>query len=44
LTFADAAKKGGDGDSGHSQVATIDLGMVPAERPHPKAEYSRCRP
>jgi len=43
LTFADAAEKGGDGDSGHSQVAIIDLGMVPAERRHPKAAYSRSR-
>jgi hypothetical protein len=39
LTFADAAERGGDGDSGHSQVAIIDLGIVPAERPHPKAAY-----
>jgi len=44
LTFADAAEKGGNGDSGHSQVAIIDLGMVLAERLHPKAAYSRCRP
>ena len=44
MTVADAAEKGGDGDSGHSQVAIIDLGMVPAERLHPKAAYSRCRP
>ena len=44
MSFADAAEKVGDGDSGHSQVAIIDLGMVPAERLHPKAAYSRCRP
>jgi hypothetical protein len=41
LTFADAAEHV---ESGHSQVAIIDLGKVPAERLHPKAAYSRCRP
>jgi hypothetical protein len=31
LTFADAAKKVRDGESGHSQVAITDLGKVSAE-------------
>lgn len=44
LTFADAAEHVRDSESGHSQVAIIDLGKVPAERLHPKAAYSRCRP
>jgi hypothetical protein len=44
LTFADAAKKVRDGDSRHSRVAITDLGNVQAERLHPKAAYSRCRP
>ena len=44
LTFADAAEKVRNGDSGHSQVAITDLGMVPAERLHPTAAYSRGRP
>jgi len=44
LTFADAAEKVRDGESGHSQVAITDLGKVPAERLHPKAAYSRTRP
>ena len=43
LTFADAAEKVRDGESGHSQVAITDLGKAPAERLHPKAAYSRCR-
>jgi hypothetical protein len=43
LTFADAAERVSDGESGHSQVAITDLGKVPAERPHPKAAYSSCR-
>lgn len=44
LTFADAAEQVGDSESGHSQVAIIDLGKVPTARRHPKAAYSRCRP
>jgi hypothetical protein len=44
LTFADAAEQVRDGESGHSQVAVTDLSKVPAERLHPKAAYSRCRP
>ncbi len=44
LTFADAAEEARNDDSGHSQVAITDLGMVLAERLHPKAAYSRCRP
>lgn len=39
LTFADAAEKVRDGDSGRSRVAITDLGKVPAERLHPKAAY-----
>jgi hypothetical protein len=44
LTFAEAAEKVRNGDCGHSQVAITDLGKVPAERLHPKAADSRCRP
>ena len=44
MTFADAAEKVRDGESGHLQVAITDLCNVPAERLHPKAAYSRCRP
>jgi len=44
LTFADAAEKLRDDESGHPQVAITDLGMVPLERLHPKGAYSRCRP
>jgi len=44
LTFANAAEKVRDGESGDSQVAITDLGKVPAERLHPQAAYSRCRP
>ena len=44
MTFANAAEKVRDGESGHLQVAITDLGKVPAERLHPKAAYSRCRP
>jgi hypothetical protein len=44
LTFADAAEKVGVGESGHSQVAITNLCNVPADRLHPKAAYSRCRP
>ena len=44
LTLARVVDTGVDGDSGHSQVAIIDLGMVPAERQHPKIEHSHCRP
>jgi hypothetical protein len=42
-TFADAVEKVMD-DDGHSRVAIIDRGKIPAERLHPKAAYSRCRP
>ena len=44
LTFADAAKQVRERESGHLQVAIIDMGNVPAERLHPKAAYSPCRP
>ena len=44
LTLADAAEKVRVSESGHSQVAITGLGKVPAERLHPKAAYSRCRP
>ena len=44
MTFAEAAEKVRNGDCGHSQVAITDLGKVPAERLHPKAADSRCRP
>jgi hypothetical protein len=44
LTFADAAEKVTDGESGHPQVAITDLAMAPAERLQPKGAYSRCRP
>ena len=44
MTFADAAEKARVGESGHLQVAITDPGKVPAERLHPKAAYSRCRP
>jgi len=44
LTFADAAEKGRKRDSGHSQVAITDLGMVPVERLHPRVAYSPSRP
>jgi hypothetical protein len=43
LTFADTAEQPGDGDSGHSRVATIVRQEIPAERLHPKIAYSRCR-
>jgi hypothetical protein len=41
LTFADAAEKVRDGQSGNSQEAITDLGKVPAEPLHPKSAYSR---
>ena len=44
MTFANAAERVRDGESGHSQVAITDLGNVPAERLHLNAVYSRCRP
>jgi len=44
LTFADAAQKVGDCESGHSQVAITDQGNSSAERLHPKAAHSHCRP
>jgi uncharacterized protein (DUF427 family) len=44
LTFADAAEKVRIGESGHSKVASIDRERIPAERLHPKAADSRCRP
>jgi hypothetical protein len=44
LTYTDAPQSVRDGESGHLQVAIKELGKVPAERLHPKAAYSRCRP
>ena len=44
MTFAVAVEKVMVGKSGHSQVSITDLGKVPAERLHPKAAYSSCRP
>lgn len=44
LTFVDAAEIVERGDSGRLRVAIIDRGKIPAERLHPKAAYSRCRP
>jgi hypothetical protein len=44
LTFAHADEKVSDSDSSRSQVASIDRERVLAERLHPKAAYSRCRP
>ena len=44
MTFARAVEKVSDGDSGHSNVASIDREKFPAERLHPKTVYSRCRP
>jgi len=41
LTLADTAENVRDGDSSHLQVAVSELGMVPAERLHPNAAYSR---
>jgi hypothetical protein len=42
LTFAEAAEIVRVGESSQSQMVITDLGMVPAERLHPKAAYSRC--
>ena len=44
LTFTDTAEQGGDGDSGHSRLATVARQEIQAERLHPKTAYSRCRP
>jgi hypothetical protein len=44
LTFDHGAKKARDGASGRSRMATINRQKIPAERLHPKAAYSRCRP
>lgn len=33
-----------DGDSSRLQEATSESAQIPAERPHPKAAYLRCRP
>jgi hypothetical protein len=44
LTFARAIEKVSDGDSGRSNVASIDREKFPAERLHPKTVYSHCRP
>jgi hypothetical protein len=44
LTFADAAEKVRDGDSGRSRLENTDRNKVPAERLHPKAANWRCRP
>jgi len=44
LTFARAAEKVSDLDSGLSWMASIDRDQIPAERLHPKAAYWRCRP
>ena len=44
LTFDHGAKKARDGASGRSRMATINRQKIPAERPHPKAAYARCRP
>jgi hypothetical protein len=44
LTFGEAVEYISVGDSRRSQVARINLEMVPAERPHPKALHSHCAP
>ncbi len=44
LTFAHTAEKVSDGDSSRLQVVSIDRERIPAERLHPKAAYSHCRP
>lgn len=44
LTLARAVEKVSDGDSGRSNVASIDREKIPAERLHPKTVYSHCRP
>lgn len=44
LTFARAVEKVSDGDSGRSNVASIDRKKIRAERLHPKTVYSHCQP
>lgn len=44
MTFAEALEQISAGDSSCSQVPSIDREREPAERRHPKAAYSRCRP
>lgn len=44
LTFAHAADRASDGDSGCSRMATIDRQQIQAERLHSKAAYPHCRP
>jgi len=43
-SFADNAEKSLSCESGHSRVAPGDHDTIEAERLHPKAAYSRCRP
>jgi len=44
LTFARAVEKVSDGDSGRSNVASIDRKKIPAERLLPKDASWCCRP
>jgi hypothetical protein len=44
LTFARAVEKVSDGESGRSNVGSIDWEKIPAERLHPKTVYSHCGP
>jgi len=44
LTFAGDAERVTRSDIGHSRGAIIDRGKIPAERLHPDAACSRCRP
>ena len=44
LTFAHAAEKVGQGQSGHSRVPTDDREKFGAERLHPMLANWRCRP
>ena len=39
LTFARAVERVSDGDSGRSNVASIDRKKIPAERLHPETVY-----
>jgi hypothetical protein len=41
LAFADAVEKIIGGDTGRSRVIIVDRSKIQAERPHPKAAYSR---
>jgi hypothetical protein len=43
-SFTDHVEKSSTCESGHSLVATGDHDTIKAERLHPKAAYSRCRP